>query len=309
MSINDPRERVLTEQIACAIVDYMRKQRLEPGFRLRTQVLADLLSVSRSPISAALNLLKTKGLVRHIPRRGYELVVAGEMIPELDFRIDTQDHESERIYSQFAMAHLRGKLPARFTESALRRFLNITKAQLSELLTRLVKEGLIESAPGYGWVLNDVLVSRESAEKSYQFRLIIEPAAILETSFTPNKDELMRLRIVHEAMLDGGLSDMSSDQIFNTNVDFHETIISWSNNPFLVNALKKQNSLRRFLVRDVIVDPKRHERIIEEHLVLLDALSAHQFLEASRLMTSHLSINAKRLNEAFNFDNKGYSSD
>lgn len=287
----------LAERVAGQIIGYAQEQSLAKGTRLRTQSLADLFSVSRTPIAEALIYLEKRGVVRHLPRRGYELAATSTDLGKLSTK--NQPRESDPTYELFAETHLRGELPTRFTESGLRRTLNITQAQLQNLLARLLGEGLVEPAPGYGWVLHDILTSRESAEKSYHFRMIIEPSAILEAGFSPDPVELAELRTTQQSMLDGGLADMTPDQIFNANVEFHETIASWAHNPFLLDALKKQNALRRLLVRNAGVCPERHQRILQEHLALLSALQENRFLEASHLMKRHLAANARTIGHAF----------
>lgn len=286
----------LAEQVAKQIIEHAHDKALIKGTRLRAQNLADLFSVSRTPVVEALNYLESFGVVRHLPYRGYELAIEGASLGNL--RTQNQLRESDLAYELFAETHLRNELPRRFTETSLRRILNITQASLQNLLARLLREGLIEPAPGYGWVLNDILTSRESVEQSYHFRMIIEPAAILEDSFNPDLQVLAKLQSTHVAMLDNGLADMTPDQIFDVNVEFHETLIGWTNNPFLIDALKKQNALRRLLVRNVVA-PERYVRILQEHLVLLSVLAENRFIEASHLMKRHLAANACVSEETF----------
>jgi len=280
----------LTERVVDQIIDYANSNSLEVGTPLRTQSLADLFSVSRTPVSEALNYLKLCGVVRHLPQRGYELAIEGNSLNKS--LTNNQLPESDLAYENFVEKHLRNEVPKKFTEASLRRTLNISQASLQSLLGRLLGEGLVEPAPGYGLVLNNILTSRESIKQSYRFRMMIEPSAILERSFSPDPKALSRLRSTHQAMLENGMTDKTPEQIFNINIEFHEAIIGWANNPFLTEALKKQNAMRRLLVVNSALSTERYVRILQEHLALLSALEENRFVDASLLMKQHLAANA-----------------
>ena len=100
--------------------------------------------------------------------------------------------EDEEAYLAIAGDRLRDALPEKVTENALARRYNLTKRQLARVLLRGASEGWIERLPGHGWAFLPVLTSMQAYEDSYRFRLVIEPAAILEPGFAPNRPALRR---------------------------------------------------------------------------------------------------------------------
>ncbi|MDE2573849.1 MAG: GntR family transcriptional regulator [Rhodospirillales bacterium] len=64
---------ILIDQVYQQVLEAIADARLRPGQRLRQGEIADLLGVSRQPVSHALHLLKRQGLVRESGRKGFEV--------------------------------------------------------------------------------------------------------------------------------------------------------------------------------------------------------------------------------------------
>lgn len=64
---------ILIDQVYQRLLDAIADGTLPPGLRIRQNELADLLGVSRQPISHALHLLKRQGLVQESGRKGLEV--------------------------------------------------------------------------------------------------------------------------------------------------------------------------------------------------------------------------------------------
>ena len=91
----------LASQVVHAIVEHIREQRLPAGHHLGAQQLADMLRVSRAPVSAALKGLGEVGIVYSEPNRGYFVAKPIGHLPS-PTPAPPVDGEKERLYFQIA---------------------------------------------------------------------------------------------------------------------------------------------------------------------------------------------------------------
>ncbi len=76
--------------------------------------------------------------------------------------------------------------------------------------------------------------------------------------------------------------------LFRINSEFHEIIVGWSRNHFLIDSLQRVNRLRRLIEYRLSVDRSRQKSICEEHLHILDLLETGDFAEASVFLRQHI---------------------
>jgi DNA-binding GntR family transcriptional regulator len=169
----------------------------------------------------------------------------------------------------------------------LRRY-GLTGARLARILRRISNEGWIERLPGHGWAFLPVLTSLEAYEDSYRFRLLIEPAAILEPRFTLNRTALERSREQQQWLVDGRIWQVSDAKLFELNSGMHQAIIECCQNSFFIDALRRIDRVRRLVEYRQTLN--RHSAIdrCREHIELLDLLLAEKRVEASEFMRRHL---------------------
>ena len=86
------------------------------------------------------------------------------------------------------------------------------------------------------------------------------------------------------------LIKLSSLNVFETGAAFHELLMRSSGNPFYLEALKRQNRLRRLIVHKGAIDAERLVRQCREHLRILDLLEAGENARAAEIMRAHLSV-------------------
>ena len=77
-------------------------------------------------------------------------------------------------------------------------------------------------------------------------------------------------------------------QLLRNGADFHEAIISLSNNPFFITALQRVNRMRRLMEYRVKVDWDRIQAQSTEHLEMIAMLEKGEIAEASYFMRRHL---------------------
>lgn len=276
--------RSLAEPLAASIERWIVDQQLPEGTPLPERALAQRFKVSRSPVREAFQLLARKRVIVLREEGGYAVRASdprrAEPLPEAE--------EDEPIYLRIAEERLRGELPERTTENELMRRYGLTRARLGAVLRRIAHEGWIERLPGNGWQFLPMLNSGAAYHDGYRLRILLEPAAILEASFSLDEAALRRCRAEQQALAEGAAETASPAQLFDANARLHETIASFSGNVFLCDALKRVNRLRRLMEYRKAVNRVSALRRCQEHLVLIDLLLSGQREAAADYMRLHL---------------------
>lgn len=280
-------ETPLVMQLAAQIADHIRAERIEPGTQLVERRLAEQFRVSRSPVRRALALLEQSGHVQENGRRGGFLVCPKALEGEPPPKAAAWD-EDETAYLKIAEDNLEGRLPEKVTDSKLARDYGLSPAQLRRVLARIANEGWIERLPGHGWAFQPMLKSMQSYQDSYRFRLAIEPAAILEPGFVLNREALLACRAQQQALVDGGIWEVSNPGLFDLNRAVHESIISCSRNVFFIDSLKRVDRLRRLIEYKQSLDRRYAAIRCAEHVQLIDLLLAERREDAATFMRQHL---------------------
>lgn len=279
------REKLAT-QVAHAIVEHIREQKLPAGHHLGAQQLADMLRVSRAPVSAALRELGAAGVVYSEAHRGYFVAKPIGHLPPSTPAPPVE--EEERLYFQIAEDRLSGRLPDRISENELMRRYGVSRSRLQQLLGQIAEEGWVERLPGHGWLFGSTLNSGEAYARAYQFRAVIESQAILQPAFRVDPDVLRAARAEQQELLDGAMFTLPRARLFEINANFHETIVGWSNNSFFLDALRRINRLRRLMEYRVGGGRVRLKDQCEEHIALLDMLAAGKHQAAADFLRAHI---------------------
>lgn len=283
--------RVLAPQLAARIVEHVRANRLAAGTHLGTQGLADLFQVSRIPVAAALSLLAQKGIVFSERNRGFFLATDSADLDSLE----SPDAEpptpwEDPLYYRLAEDWLAGKIAEKASENELMRLYGVTRNRLLKVLQRAAEDLWVERLPGHGWRFQAVMVSQQAYEDGYRFRMVIEPAALLEPTFHADKAALEALGSQQISLLKGGFRKLSQTELFSINSQFHEVLIGFSNNPFFVDAIKKIDRVRRLLdFRST--NTSNRDRLLKqcsEHLEIIDLLERGDNKAAAEFLRNHI---------------------
>ncbi|MDA8347411.1 MAG: GntR family transcriptional regulator [Pseudomonadota bacterium] len=276
----------LAEQLAVRIEQLILETPLEPGTPLVERTLASRLMVSRSPVRAALQILAERGTVGPRPQGGYVVRRRPKRLPfGASFEHEPPD---EAIYLTIGEDRLAGRLPERVSENDLMRRYGLTKARLGNLLRRIASEGWIERLPGHGWQFLPVLTSGDTYDQAYRFRILLEPAALSEPSFTVDETALRKCLAEQQALIDGAVRWVSPAQLFDANTRLHETIAACSGNVFFLESLKRINRLRRLMEYRTAVDRDAAARRCSEHKTLIELLLAGKRKAAADFIRLHL---------------------
>ncbi|MCR9196642.1 MAG: GntR family transcriptional regulator [Hyphomonas sp.] len=282
-----PQATDLQRDIAEKIFSHAREKGLGKGDPIRESLLAKVLSVSRTPVRTALDVMCEMGLVEHIPRRGYVLAVPADDLPTVEPKPTSR--QDDDIYNRLIDLYFEGQLPSEVSEAEMIRRVNVERAPLQRALARLSIEGIIRQRPGYGWRFEPLLRSREADEESYRFRLLIEPSAILLPTFKADVDLLREIRDAQIAMLKRRPSALKSSEVYEANSTFHGALAAFSQNRFVINALEQQNRMRRLVEYRHYLNVERVRAATQDHIDIIDAILDGRLDSAADLMTSHIS--------------------
>jgi DNA-binding GntR family transcriptional regulator len=274
----------LQARLAGRILIHARERGYGPGALLSENALAQTFGVSRTPVRGALAVLSDRGLLNVVPRRGYILKRAvrdQDLEPYADF-----SSADDKLIQRLAADRCAGILPDNVSETDLMRRYGIARGALARVLNSLAQDNVIQRRSGHGWRFLPALDATQLHEDSYRFRLLIEPACVLEPTFRLDEARAQRLRQLHVALLADGLEKLNSSRFFELNAEFHEFVAGCSRNRFLEQAVTHHNRLRRFFIS--VPAPVRMRVSCSEHVAILDRLMTGEREHAATLLWRHL---------------------
>lgn len=260
------------------------------GHRITEELLTAQFHVSRSPVRAVMQFLADKGFLV----RGARGFYVPDAFPDLgsDHSLIPQSAD-QQLYDLIAQDRARDLVPEQFSESEFMRRYEVPRSQLIRVLNRLALDGVVEPAVGHGWRFFPTLNSEPAYRDSYRFRMMIEPQGLLEPDFRLDRDVLQKMRNDQIGLTE----DFDPRRLFELNAAFHETLAAFSNNSFILEAVRRHGRLRR-LNEQLAHDQERANARIQEHVAIIDALLNDQREWAASLLRHHLDV-ASRISQPF----------
>ncbi len=279
----------LPSRLAAQIIERARQLSLPVGAHMKEQELADVFRVSRTPVRMALHALAELDLVESRPNRGFFLKAAAEAARGTGGMTAAPDGADEDpLYFRMAEDRLTGRLDERIAEAEVARRYGATRGRIVRLLARMAQEGWLVRLPGHGWEFQPLLTSPEAYDQGYRYRMLIEPAALLEPGYKVDAAAFSQARTQQLAMLEGGINRWSRSETFTANSVFHEVLVAGSENPFLLEGLRRVNRLRRLLEYRTQQHRGRLVQECRDHLMLLDLIEAGDLERAAASLHAHL---------------------
>lgn len=252
----------------------------EAGPLLPELELAERAGVSRTPVREVLRRLERQGVVAHEKGRGYRLLEHAVPEPAAGGLLD------DRMLRDLAA----GALEPLMSERALMQRYGVARGELISTLRRLMRDGLAAPAVGRGWSFT--AVGPEALAESYRFRQIVEPAALLADGYGADPALLAAMLARHRAALEG-LEGMERRTLFDLDADFHLLLARGAGTGQLVQAIEKQNNLRRVAEYISYARLERIRASMEEHCRVLEALLRGERQTAAALLRLHLQVSAQ----------------
>ncbi|KGM29999.1 GntR family transcriptional regulator, partial [Inquilinus limosus] len=153
--------------------------------------------------------------------------------------------EGEAVYAAIMTDRANGRLPQEVSEAELIPRYGAPRGVVRKVLMRFAAEGLVQRQRGHGWRFVDSLETDEAVNESYQFRMVVECAALRQPGFRVDRDRVQQLRRAHEDILARAPGGIGTDEWFRVNTAFHEMLAASSGNRFFLQAVRQQNALRR----------------------------------------------------------------
>jgi len=278
-----PAHTPLQRQLMRAIVTHARDAGLRRGDALSQLALARQFGVSRTPIRAALAQLSDLGVVDLAD--GSVRIADLKAAPEVDTTDDPDPVES--LMAAIARDRHEGRLGEEVSESDLMRRYGQSRTEVVEALRRMGDLGLVRRKPGFGWKFEEQMDAAAKRE-SYRFRLLIEPAALLEPGYHADPDWLSRSRTQHLRYRERRWRPEHAIGFFEMNAEFHSQLVAFSGNRWMVQAIEQQNALRRLRNWSWRLDDDRVAQSCDDHLNVLEALLAGDLTSASAALGRHI---------------------
>ncbi|MER8826238.1 GntR family transcriptional regulator [Mesorhizobium sp. M0938] len=290
------RPRTNHLDLAQRILDVARQRGFEAGAHLPEQQIASLCNVSRTPVRAALRLLTEKGVVRWEAESGYRLAV--DLTSQATLAADLPVTEEDELAEMILRDRSARRLDQTVTIGALIRRYDAERKTVLKALKRLTDENLLDRAPGQSWLFRRAPDDPEAQGESYEFRLLLEPAAILAPGFRLDGTRAAALRQGMEALL--ALPDAAFDtkEFQRLDIDFHSLIADGAANRFVTDALSDHLRLRRLPGTYAGVNVFRLKQSLREHLTILDQLESRQYEVAADLLRVHLRLSRSQRPQA-----------
>lgn len=286
----------LQREIVHRIFDLVRGNKMAAGASLRESVLARTFSVSRSPMRAALDYLCAIGVAEHISGRGYFLACSASGLPNI--ALETTAQSVQRVYNALVTSHIDGNLVGHVGEDELIHRFDVTERPLHIVLQRLEAQGLIAKSHEGAWAFSPSLKTKEDDDADmYRFRLLLEPASLVQPGFKIDPDLINRLRLEQRNLIASLDANFDVDQVFENNERLHGALIIASGNRFIINALNGYEPVGRMFEYRHYQNRERIRVACDEHIAILDAVAKGDLILASDLMRRHI-LAAQTVEEA-----------
>jgi DNA-binding GntR family transcriptional regulator len=282
------RPSPLQLDLANRLIQQIAAGEFPAGTHLTEESLASRFDVSRTPIKAALRLVAQQELLDYHVNSGYFVSTGISPKPVPDRLV--AGISGDALYQQMIRDRRHNLLADTMTETDFLEQYAVSRSLLRGTLVRMAADGLIEKRRGQGWNFPPIVSTQELMSESYQFRIAVECAGLLENSFKADAEQLRNSRLAHEKLLHQAEADDSATAFFAVNAAFHEMLARFSNNRFLLQAIQQQNQLRRLDDRIAHYRAPRQIDSCKEHLQIIEALENDNREWASALMRRHLTV-------------------
>jgi len=273
--------------LANQILDIVRDKRMERGDRLAEITLAEQLGVSRTPVRSALKRLAQEGIVQARPNQGFSLLRGWVDLKNTTLVPPTTTEEE--LYMSLIRDRIAGGIGSNVTQAVLLEHYRTNRSVLIRTLGRMAEEGLVTKNKGHGWTFMPSIDTAVALRNSYDFRLAVEPSVFRLETFRIDLVALDRMRSRHMWLLEqGDALTATGHELFEIDAQFHETMTSFGENAFFLQAVQHQNRLRRLLEYRGYANVARIRGWVREHLEIMDAIRDNDLAAAETRMRQHL---------------------
>ncbi len=268
------------------ILEVIREDRVRAGDRLPEQVLAARCNVSRTPVRKALNVLAQQKIAVRDVDGGFRLRVDQSTATGTGHALPSSAEEN--LYNSILRDLAARRIDPSQTIASLQRRYGVSRPVVQSTLQRMSADQLVERAAGQLWLFSAAATSAESIAWSYEYRIILEPAALLSKGFGVDASTLAAIRRSQESVLALGEQHIDLARFEPADFEFHAMIARGCANPYLSSTLAAHHRKRRTAMRQIALSSFRLIQSTREHLAILASIEQGQLDTAADLMRVHL---------------------
>jgi DNA-binding GntR family transcriptional regulator len=279
---------------------------LPPGMRLTVSAVADRLSVSRSPVKRALDLLEQQGRLTRDGRQGY--IVAGADKGEVEtanlhlLALDTPGDDGSSLVRPSWQRVLQGVTEAvmncipfgiyQISEVVIGDHFGVSRTVTREVLARLHDRDVISKDRASHWIAGPL--SARMLDDAHDLRRLLEPAALAaagEALDTTDIDAML-------ARVDAALAQrapLSTEALDGLEADLHDRCLQGLRNRRLLQTLG-QLQAGRVVNRLFATYIGQHDdtAMLREHRLVLEHLRLGDPAGAAGALRYHLDLDHRR---------------
>lgn len=192
-----------------------------------------------------------------------------------------------QVYEQVRDQIVSGQIPAdtQLVQEQLAEAIGVSRTPVRDALNRLAHEGLVTWIPGTGYLVNKL--TEQNVRHIYQVRQALEGLAVQLAAGRHTPAQLARLR---QMVAERPGPDNESGW-FEWNRDFHVALIEPGSNSLLMSLLIElwNNPVNRIITREYTRDADHVDRMVNEHLALIEAAERGDADTLVHLINEHLS--------------------
>lgn len=205
---------------------------------------------------------------------------------------------SDLAYQRILEGLFDRRLPAGafVSQNDLVKLLGIPVAPLRDALRVLEAEGVLTIHPRSG--IQFVKPGLELTKSTYQFRAIIERAAVRVFAEIADEDALAALATRHTAVIaaveSGGLSADLMAEIEALEVALHNQVIGCLSNPLIETSYRRMHNYLRLIRMDRRLTPPLALRSLREHMEIIRACQERNADKAEAALQAHFTAALQR---------------
>lgn len=192
-----------------------------------------------------------------------------------------------------AILYRRLKVGVVYSQDSICAELNISRTPVREALIELSKEGYLTFLRGRGVTI--LPISRKEAEDIVEMRNILELSGCRLAAERATQAQIEELRVWIMQMEHELGSSGDPTQMYKLDRGFHESIFVAAGNAWLADAAENcRDHFLRVEGQTGFDSLERSKRIIEEHIVIYEAILDRDVVRAEQAMTQHLKSSFER---------------
>ncbi len=174
----------------------------------------------------------------------------------------------------------------------------VSATPVREALVRLEAEGLVTLVPNKGAMVTDI--ETQDIRNNWEMRLLLEPYAAAKSCHLIPESDLQKLR---KDILDMKSAPFDNDRYVASDTKLHDTLYIHLPNSVLRDSIRRVHQMsiriRYFPEGSVQMHTQVVDEVLDEHLIIVDALLSRDASRAEKSVKNHLENGEARTIKAF----------